>query len=568
MVVRDAADLRTAADDFPAHLSILFDPFGGEQYDIAPGVRTTGRVAAHGLVQELTSVYAEDDEYVAWSRQPRHGESDPLDGAEETGDLLAALPQALSDAVVAVTSGEPRPGHLPQITLRLTPEDRALLHDVHHASDWVVTVDRTLGVEYFDHGRSDRPEYVIDYSATSQTGMGHHIVVSSRSIDELRALIGPVLNDRELNIDERHVRTFFDQLRELSGSFAFKLAALGESSRSEVLGLALARLYLGSQDALRNQILIPLDAHIDLHGEGRRRHTSSGEAMVSLHRTDLALFDLDAVRRTIVCRLVEVKCFTGVGGLGAYESKKKQITQQIENSQRVLTDQFDPAVKRADRPLRNLTLRSLLGYYLSRANRYGLFDEKAYGEARWLLEHLDHGYSMEFARTGLVFDLGHAGADVEADGGVTFHRIGKDQAGELLEAIETEYLSGRVHSALTQLSSVGTALNGPSGDGLRPRERTREIPDEPAPLGSLTDDEPDASPESAAPEESESAAPEGLRTRMYIRAPRRRWPPNRLPNRFRCAPSSSPGQCRTPPLPRYRRCLRPRVQSVCSAGGE
>ncbi|MFD3451721.1 hypothetical protein ACFWVC_06030 [Streptomyces sp. NPDC058691] len=501
VVVRDAADLRKAADEFPAHLSILFDPFGGEQYDIAPGVRTTGRVAAHGLVQELSSVYAEDDEYVAWSRQPRHGATDPLDGTEETGDLLAALPQALSAAVVAVTSGEPRPGHLPQITLRLTPEDRALLHDVHQASDWVITVDRTLGVEYFDHGRADRPEYVIDYSATSQTGMGHHIVVSSRSVDELRALIGPVLSDRNLQIDERHVTTFFDQLRELSGSFAFKLAAIGENSHSEVLGLALARLYLGFQGALRNQILIPLDAHIDLYGEDRRRLASGDDAMVRLHRTDLALLDLDAARRTIVCRLVEVKCFTGVGGLGAYETKKKQISQQIESSQRVLADQFDSAVKRADRPLQNLTLRSLLSYYLSRANRYGLFDEKAYDEARWLLDHLDHGYSLEFARTGLVFDLGHAGADVETDGGIVFHRIGKDQVGRLLEAIETEYLGGRVHSAPKELSSADLSPeDGPTMDGLRPRERTREVPDEPAPLRSLTDDEPEpeAPPESAA----------------------------------------------------------------------
>ncbi|MYT21750.1 ATP-binding protein [Streptomyces sp. SID7760] len=493
VVVREAADLRRHATEFPAHLSILFDPFGGEQYDIAPGVRTTGRVAAHGLVQELSTVYAEDDEYVAWSRQPRHGATDPLEGTEETGDLLAALPEALSAAVVAVTSGEPRPGYLPQITLRLTADDRALLHDVHHASDWVITVDRTLGVEYFDHGRADRPEYVIDYSATSQTGMGHHIVVSSRSVDELRALINPVLTDRELNIDERHVTTFFDQLRELSGSFAFKLAALGESSHSEVLGLAMSRLYLGSQDALRNQILIPLDAHIDLYGEERRR-LGSGEAMVQLHRTDLALFDLDAARRTIVCRLVEVKCFTGSGGLGAYEAKKKQVTQQIESSQRVLTDQFDPAVTRADRPLRNLTLRSLLGYYLSRANRYGLFDEKAYDEARWLLEHLDHGYALEFARAGVIFDLGHSGADVETDGAVTFHRVGKDEVTRLLSAIETEYLGGRVHNSLKQPSIAGLGLDGQATQSLRPRERSRDVPDEPAPLRPLADEEPESVP--------------------------------------------------------------------------
>ncbi|WEV25836.1 hypothetical protein OYE22_11995 [Streptomyces sp. 71268] len=543
VVVRDAGDLRERADEFPAHLTILFDPFGGEQYDIAPGVRTTGRVAAHGLVQELTSVYAEDDEYVAWSRQPRHGATDPLLGTEETGDLLAALPEALSAAVVTVTSGEPRPGHLPQITLRLTPGDRALLHDVHQASDWVITIDRTLGVEYFDHGRADRPEYVIDYSATSQTGLGHHIVVSSRSVDELRALIGPVLADRKLDIEDRHVVTFFDQLRELSGSFAFKLAALSESSHSEVLGLGLARLYLGSVDALRNQILIPLDAHIDLYGEDRRR-LASGEAMVRLHRTDLALLDLDAERRTIVCRLVEVKCFSGVGGLGAYEAKKKQIIQQTESSRRVLAEQFDPGVRRADRPLRNLTLRSLLGYYLARANRYGLFDEKAYDEARWLLEHLDHGYSLEFASTGLVFDLGHRGTDSETDGGVAFHRVGKDVVRQLLDVIETEYLGGRVHSTPQQLSIADLGPEGSEAPKrLRPRQRTRDVPAEPAPLRLPADDELEAADgdREAAPGELKADtahAPTGSEARVGSETPAEHQGPALTVSTVRSAPAS------------------------------
>lgn len=490
VVVRDAADLRTRATDFPAHLTVLFDPFGGEQFDIAPGARTSGRVAAHGLVQELTSYYAEDEEFVSWSRQPRHGATDPVPGAEETGDLMAALPEALSAAVVAMTSGEPRPGQLPQITLRLSARDKALLHDVHQASDWVVTVDRTLGVEYFDHGRTDRPEYVIDYSATAQTGMGHHIVVSSRSVDELRALVGPVLDDRQLNLEPRHVRTFFDQLRELSGSFAFKLAALGSSSRTEVLGLGLARLYLGYQGALHNQVLIPLDAHTDLYGEAQRRITA-GDGAVRLHRTDLALFDLDAERRAVVCRLVEVKCFTGIGGLGAYEAKQKQISQQIDNSRAILAEQFDPLVERPDRPLQNLTLRSLLGHYLARANRYGLFEEKGYDEGRWLLDHLDHGYTLEFAGTGLIFDLSADGTDIETEGGITFHRIGRRQVTELLDAVETDYLGGAVRSAphlLAETELTGME-RGEATRGLRPRARGRELPEEPAPLSAVLDDD-------------------------------------------------------------------------------
>lgn len=493
VVIRGSAELVRSVEDFPAHLTFLFNPFGGESHDIAPGCDGTGRVAVHGLIQEMSTAYREDDENAEWTRQPRHGVTDPVAGAETTGDLLAALPRALSTALVAASAGERRPGMLPQITVRLTADDRALLHDVHRMSDWVITVDRTLGAEYFDHGRRGRSEYVIDHTAMSHGGLGHQVVVSSRSLDEMRALIGPVLADRALGIPERHVRTFFDQLRELSGSLVFKLAALGESQRTEVLGLALARLYLGAREALRNQILIPIDSHPELYAEERSR-AAGGDTEVRLHRTDLALFDLDAERRTIVCRLLEVKCHTG-GGIAAYQAKRQQIIRQIENTQRVLSRRFDPVHGRADRPLQNVALRALLDQYLSRAGRYDLFDQRAMDEARWLLERFDHGYRLEFTCSGLVFDLSKEGLDTDEEDGVAFHRIGRDRAARLLEAIETEYLPTSDDTAEDAPVLPGLeALAGKADDSaagvttrLQPRARTRDIPDEPAPLS----DDPD-----------------------------------------------------------------------------
>ncbi|MET7796704.1 methylation-associated defense system ATP-binding protein MAD8 [Streptomyces decoyicus] len=499
VVIRDAAELIKTVDDFPAHITFLFNPFGGESHDIAPGREATGRVSVHGLIQEMSSEYREDDEHAEWTRQPRHGVTDPIPGAETTGDLLATLPRTLSASLVAASAGEHRPGMLPQITVRLTPDDRALLHDVHRMSDWVVTVDRTLGAEYFDHGRHGRSEYVIDHTTLSHGGLGHQIVVSSRSLDEMRALLGPVLTDRALGIPERHVRTFFDQLRELSGSLVFKLAALGENQRTEVLGLALARLYLGAREALRNQILVPLDTHPELYNEERSR-AAGGDSEVRLHRTDLALFDLDAERRTIVCRLLEVKCHTN-GGIGAYQTKRQQIIRQTENTERVLAQRFDPVQGRADRPLQNVALRTLLDQYLSRAGRYGLFDERAMDEARWLLERLDHGYRLEFTRSGLVFDLSKDGLDTEEEEGVAFHRIGRDQAVRLLDAIATEYLptsegAAQDEPVLPGLEDVLGPVSGDSAAGvtirLRPRARSREIPEEPAPLSEdPAEDEPE-----------------------------------------------------------------------------
>lgn len=511
VVVRGATELLTAVDDFPAHLTFLFNPFGGESHDIAPGRDGTGRVAVHGLVQEMSGDYQEDDDTVEWTRRPRHGVTDPVPGAETTCDLLAALPRTLSAALVAASAGEHRPGMLPQITVRLDPDDRALLHDVHRISDWVVTVDRTLGAEYFDHGRRGRTEYVIDHTTTSHSGLGHQIVVSSRSLDEMRALLGPVLADRSLDMPERHLRTFFDQLRELSGNLVFKLAALGENQRTEVLGLALARRYLGVRGALHDQILVPLDSHPELYEEERGRATA-GDTEVRLQRTDLALFDLDAERRTLVCRLLEVKCHMG-GGLSAYQGKRQHIIRQTQNTERIIAERFDPVRGRADRPLQNVALRALLEKYLSRAGRYGLFGERAMAEARWLLDRLDHGYRLEFTRTGLVFDLSKDGFDTDHEVGVAFHRIGRDHAVRLLDDIETEYRPTREKPEDPAAEAVAhepvlpglEELGEPRGDSvpatatvqLRPRARTRDIPEEPAPLSDDPDEDTSGLPHTA-----------------------------------------------------------------------
>ncbi|MFE2864963.1 hypothetical protein [Embleya sp. NPDC059259] len=522
VVIRDAAELLKNADDFTAHLTFLFNPFGGESHDIAAGRDGMGRVAVHGLVQEMSGEYREDEDGAEWSRQPRHGVTDPVPGAESTGDLLAALPKALSAALVAATVGEHRLGMLPQISVRLTPDGRALLHDVHRVSDWVVTVDRTLGVEYFDHGRRGRTEYVIDHSTASHGGLGHQIVVSSRSLDEMRALVGPVLANRSLGIPERHVQTFFDQLRELSGNLVFKLAALGESQRTEVLGLALARLYLGAREALRNQVLVPLDSHPELYREERDR-AAGGDGEVRLHRTDLALFDLDAERRIVTCRLLEVKCHTN-GGIGAYQAKRQQIIRQIANTERVLARQFDPQEGRTDRPLQNLALRMLLDHYLSRGGRYGLFDPPAMEEARWLLDRLDHGYRLEFTCSGLVFDLSKDGLDTDEEEGVAFHRIGRSHVVGLLDAIATEYLPERVREASDQDpavpgASLGNVVDSSAGAAvtvrLRPRARSRDIPEEPAPLATDPEEEselPDPASADTYPDTEDTAGSTGAGT--------------------------------------------------------
>jgi hypothetical protein len=485
-------EFRVTTDERPSHLTFLFDAFSGETFDVGRG-QEPGPLPVHGLVQDVIVCYIEDDEGVLWHKQPRHGTAVAIPGAPEACDLLSSLPATISAAAAAVATGQVGAGLVPRITLSLSPADGALLHQAHRASDWVITIDRTLGMEYFDSpGSQRRPDYVIDFEPDGSSGLGHHLVISSRSLDELRALMAPVIAQHGLPVDPRHVGTFFDQLRLLSGRLAFKLASTAASQRTEVLGLALARLYLDYQGALADQVLLPLDDHLELYRDARRLAGEVSDA-VSLQRTDLALWSLDAQRRTITCRLVEVKCSSGLRGTSGYEQLKARITTQLARSETVLAEHFDPARTVPDRPDRtvcNAELAALLRFYLGRAVRHGTMRADASGEAEWLLSHLDIGYRMRFTRTGLIFDLAGRGTSAELDGGVEYYRIGRDLIGELLEAMPTDpVLAAGTSPTVSELSVslprlAEAAFRAPGRTHQTPLQPDRTEPDD------VTDDGP------------------------------------------------------------------------------
>ena len=434
--VRSTMDFRAEPDRFSAHLSFLFDLFPAEEVGATTASIRESAAPVHGLLQDYHVEYQEDEATIAWRRTPRHGNALPLRGCEELTDLLSSLPAVLSNATSAVATGQAGIGMRPVIGLALDATERALLHQVHEVSDWVLTLDRNMGIEFFDHGgRRDRPDYLIDHSPDVGASLGHRLTITSRSVAELEAMLVPVLEDYGLASEGRHAVAVLDQLRSLSGRLALKLIS-APSQRAEALGLALSRMYLEHQGAFQSQIAVPLDAHLELYRSLKQVADELGND-VSFKRTDLGLFDLNAAERTITCRLVEVKCYTAVGDLAAYAALKDRIATQIAQSQEVLSLHFDPhraAADRADRLIKTRELVALLEFYLDRGVRYGIMDDHAAEEARFLLRSLEDGYRLVFTRSALVFDFEKDGSEVDHEHGIEFHRVGSDLIRELVEA--------------------------------------------------------------------------------------------------------------------------------------
>jgi DNA phosphorothioation-dependent restriction protein DptH len=436
VAIRSTRDFRGAPARYRAHLSFLFDVFPPEDVAAGPPFRPERSVPLHGLVQDFAVRFRDDETGTGWERQPRHGAPVAIDAGDDTCGLLGALPTLISAATATVARSTPDFGSRPIIRLELDADERALISEIHDASDWVFTVDRNMGIEFFDHGgRRDRPDYLIDYTPATVPEHGHRLVISSRSLSELEAILRPVLKQYGLDAEGRHAIVILEQLRSLSGRLALKLVS-SPTARAEALGMALARLYLAFQGALRNQVVVPLDAHLEFFHAARRHAEEIGDE-VTLRRTDLALFDLDVTRRIITCNLVEVKCYAQNLGLSGYGQLKERITDQLNQSERILQQHFDPHRTTPDRPdrlLKTRELATLLEFYLDRSVRYGLMVERAAEEARTFLDLLEEGYTLRFTRSGLVFDFDKPGTEPpEREVGIEFHRIGNDLIRALVE---------------------------------------------------------------------------------------------------------------------------------------
>ncbi|MFH0726668.1 MAG: ATP-binding protein [Pseudomonadota bacterium] len=428
------SEFHANAKDYPAHISVLLDVFPAEALSIVE--KPQGVTPLHGLIQDFDTEFVDDDSGTYWNKRPVVGRSLNADTQPACFDLLSSLSRLLCFATSSVAASGSSFKAVPVVTLGLNAAQRELIYEVHQISDWVFTIDRNMGIEFFDHGgRKNRPDYLIDYVPGTGSKATHNLIISSRSNDELEAMLKPVLLSHGLSADSGQSMQILSYLRSLSGQLALKLIS-GPTQQAEALGLALARLYLEYQGALTNQIIVPLDAHTDLY-------RSSAEAndvndAISLQRTDLALFDLDLAEKTITCNLIEVKCYSQVGDFSAFNQLKERISAQINQSERILQRHFDPALKKPDRPdrlLKSRELAQILRFYLERSLRYGIFDEKAALESRVFLEFIEQGYSLRFRRCALIFDFEKNGTEApETEVGIEFHRVGKDLIHALLES--------------------------------------------------------------------------------------------------------------------------------------
>ena len=440
---------------FSAHLTVLIEQFGSQARLGQVSWMRRGSFVG-GLVQEPETSLQSKEAGFGWYKGLR---AQPGKSASSLEVLLTDLVTATQSLQAASATGEVNPPDIaPQLALFLGSEGQSLLRLIHLYSDWVLTIDRNLGLEYFDSPSTPEDTgYLLDYAPEFLQEDRQRILLTTKSTLELRRMIRPAIERFGLTLPSEKEAVILNTLRSLSGRLVLKFLS-AESHSAEVVGLLLAHWLMEQSGLLSEQIVVPLDAH-----RGWFRPT---EDNLSSRRADLLLVTLDLSRRVVNCLVVEVKLrdeLTSTGRTALY----KDMHEQAEITEARLRELFDPNLYSSDRAdflVKCKEFTTALSFYLRRGARYRRFDSGRLEKALQFVEDLDSGYSLAVSSMGIVFVRQATGMHIdEEEPGFVVHRFGLDCAQRLVLRACGE--------------AVASSTDGGGGSSPKPDARTVESRD-------------------------------------------------------------------------------------------
>lgn len=409
---------------FPAHVSVLIEQFTA-QGRVGPLDQYRRGSYVNGLVLEPEAVPLAGSgkgtrRPIGWSKGVR-----PVTrgGADAGETLLAETLSAMHRLQASVALGQPVDAHVgPVLALQFDLEKQGLLRQVHDVSDHVISIDRHLGIDFFDRpSAGEDVEYLLDFAPEFLQEERQRIVLTTSNTQEIETILSPMLTGYGIDLRPGDGVVVLEALRSLSGRLALRLG--GAMTRAkEVVGLLFARWLLEEVGALENRIVIPLDAHQPwFQGAGPQR------------RADLLLVGFPG-RGVVRMDIIEVKLreeLPAATRLPLYRSMREQ-TDVTEARLRTLFDPELYALPRADMALRAKELAGALSFYIRRAVRYGLVAPAAGDAALGFVERIDDGYHLEVQSMGIVFERLGSGYHIDEDEpGFTVHRFGANKARKL-----------------------------------------------------------------------------------------------------------------------------------------
>ena len=366
--------------DTAAHLAIAFDTF--ESRVVASDEeerRTSGPYHAFGLLAFYERRYSSRPSPVWMSAVPLGTEGEKHPSRRTHTETLARLQRAVHGAIARHLGRERGP---PVLKTEISSEKADSLRDLHRLCDWVVTLDRNAGIEYFDSPRDDRDiydAYVIDCVPEREDLGCLQLITSTANLDEVRNLLDGALDQMGLSRSRRNAEFLLEHLKALSGRFAIRLTG-HRPATSELIALAVShancRCVSANDDcwvSLDDGFIIPVDDVRDLLPPlGKSKGEDENERGT---RPDL-IHVTTAPRRGLVFRFVEVKYRRHLR-----TARSPDLLDRIDRQTRGLRERWDRWYGHEDtcstfRAVRRAKLARVLRFYADKARRHHLPGER------------------------------------------------------------------------------------------------------------------------------------------------------------------------------------------------
>src|SRR6185369_17579748 len=123
----------------------------------------------------------------------------------------------------------------------VSPEKAQSLRQLHRLCDWVITLDRNAGIEYFDSPRDDKDiydAYIIDCVPEREDLGCLQLITSTSNFEEVRNLLDGALDQMGLSRSRRNAEFLLEQLKALSGRLAIRLTGR-KAATAELIALAM-----------------------------------------------------------------------------------------------------------------------------------------------------------------------------------------------------------------------------------------------------------------------------------------------------------------------------------------
>ena len=373
----------------PAHLAIAFDSFTSHVTAESECTRTSP-ILAFGLAANLQRVFSREDSQPCWRMfVPLNQDGLKLSNRVVT-ERLQKLQVAIGNSVSRWVGTE---NLQPVIRTIPTGDDVEMLDKLHRLCDWVISVDRNAGVEYFDSPR-DSPAvydaYLID-AVPERDDLGClQMITSTAHFDEVRHLLDQTLALMGLSGSMRNCEYLLGHLKGLSGRLAMRLAAGGEDIPAKRVGAELVALSLVRANCLKSDyedgcwlplssgFLVPLDDVRDLvpveSSEDEESKGSEFESETDHHdsrRADMLFVSVPPKGR-LQFHFVEVKYRRHLAMARAAALVTSVLEQTSSARALWMTYFFGEALKPSERALRAGRLVRALRFYADKARRHHL----------------------------------------------------------------------------------------------------------------------------------------------------------------------------------------------------